>query len=92
MEPGPDGEGLRECVQGACPPTPAPDLKQQPCLHGLLAGDEVGLHEQDVLAQLLWGWRADGAEGSRPFALDPTTVRGTPPSLRAPAQGALDQL
>lgn len=47
------------------PPAPArqPDLQQQAGLHGLLAGDEVRLHEQDVLAQLLW---TGGAVAARP--------------------------
>lgn len=38
-------------------PTPGggvPDLQEQTGLHCLPAGNEVGLHEQDVLAQLLW--------------------------------------
>lgn len=30
------------------------DLQEQACFHGLLTSDEVRLHEQDVLAQLLW--------------------------------------
>lgn len=34
-------------------PGPGADLQQQTRLHGLLARDEVGLHEQDVLTQLL---------------------------------------
>ena len=29
------------------------DLEQEASLHGLLTGDEVGLHQQHVLAELL---------------------------------------
>lgn len=39
-------------------PAPTPgrgaDLQEQTGLHRFPAGNEVGLHEQDVLAQLLW--------------------------------------
>lgn len=41
--------------QDPAAPVRQSDLQQQASLHGLLAGDEVRLHEQDVLAQLLWG-------------------------------------
>ena len=45
------------------PPTPRgrwADLQEQACCHGLPAGDEIRLHEQDILAQLLWTRGAGG--------------------------------
>lgn len=59
---------LKATLRLRCPPPHPrlslwrPDLQQQTSLHGLPAGDEVRLHEQDVLAQLLQ--RRQGGEAS----------------------------
>lgn len=63
------------------PPSPSarmgPDLQQQPCLHCLLAGDEVGLHEQDVLAQLLQGYRMGCERDGNGMGIGPRQGKGS---------------
>ncbi|NXQ32811.1 DBND1 protein, partial [Alaudala cheleensis] len=69
--------GLLQVTERRRDPDPRPDLQQQPRLHRLLAGDEVGFHQQDVLAQL----------GLQPPAVPRSGYLRSPSWTRAREQG-----